>query len=53
MALGWVHTLLTTAILNLPETLADAQVKVEAVAAINKVNIHRDALSSMFTETRP
>ena len=38
MALGWVHTLLTTAILNLPESLASVQVKTEAVAAINKVS---------------
>lgn len=37
LALGWVHTLLSTAILRLPEELASTSVKIDAVAAINKV----------------
>jgi hypothetical protein len=49
IALGWVHTLLTTAILNLPETLASMGVKIEAVAAINKVDIN-DAIPSTLAE---
>ena len=37
LALGWVHTLLSRAILSLPEEKADMELKLDAVAAINKV----------------
>ena len=38
LALGWVHTLLTTAILQLPEEMVTMPVKIDAVAAVNKVS---------------
>ncbi|KIP10682.1 hypothetical protein PHLGIDRAFT_84649 [Phlebiopsis gigantea 11061_1 CR5-6] len=37
LALGWVQTLLTTAILQLPEDMASMTVKIDTVAAVNKV----------------
>lgn len=37
LTLGWIQTLLTTAILQLPEDTANMSTKIDAVSAINKV----------------
>ncbi len=39
MTLGWIQTVLHTAILQLPESTCPASEKIEAVSAINKVSL--------------